>query len=101
MNSKFKLIKVEKKLLKRINYYECQRKYLCHNDDIDGLKKLMIRIKKDGVIIEKQLQGYTFAPCLDLYQLHSFIEVMRIKRHLKNLLPLFNLICKLPQKANF
>ena len=101
MNSKFKSNLLEKNLSKRIELYECRRKYLCHNNDIDGLKKLMVRIKKDGVILEKQLQGYNFAPYLDFYQLHSLIQIMRIKRHLKNFLPLFNPLCKLPQKSNF
>jgi len=88
--------RLEKRVLKILKFYECQRLKCCQNYDVDGLKKLIIRIQRECAMMEKQLQGYALSNVLDFFQLHCQIEAMRIKRHLKHMLPLINLLCKLP-----
>ncbi len=94
----YKAKALRKKVFQLLDFYQCQRLELCKNLDDEGLKNLFKEIKKDAKIMEKKLSGYySLCKVQDYYQLTSHIELMRIKRNIKEMKPILDLLCSLPK----
>ncbi len=94
----YKAKALRKKVFQLIDFYQCQRLELCKNFDDERLKHLAKKIKKDAKIMEKKLNGYySLCKVQDYYQLMTQIELMRIKKNVKQMKPILNLLCSLPK----
>ena len=86
------------KVCQRILYYEQKNALLYRNMNDVGLKLLAKQIKRESLKINKRLQNWLyFEKVKAFYNLFVTIILRRIRKQLKKLDPILNLLCSLPK----
>ena len=85
-------------MCQRISYYEQKNALFYRNMNDVGLKLLAKQIKRESLKINKRLQNWLyFEKVKAFYNLFVTIILRRIRKQLKKLDPILNLLCSLPK----